>query len=46
MYGMNSDFDRALNRLTVAILDFELSNFTSKDNVPSKAPHAWGECPF
>ena len=39
MYGMDSDFDRALDDLSVAIPDFDLSNFTSKDIVPPKAQH-------
>ncbi|KAL6500200.1 hypothetical protein OROHE_025566 [Orobanche hederae] len=39
VYGMDSDFDRALDGLSVAIPDFDLSNSTSKDTVPPKAQH-------
>lgn len=35
--GMDSNFDRALNGFSVAIPDFDLSSFTSKDIVPPKA---------
>lgn len=34
VYGMQSDFDRALDDLSVSILDFDLSIFTSKDIAP------------
>lgn len=39
VYDMDLNFDKALDGLNVAILDFDLSNFTSKDTVPLKAQH-------
>lgn len=36
---MDPDFNKVLNGLSVAILDFDLSSFTSNDTVPPKAPH-------
>ena len=38
-YGMDSDFGRALDGLSVAIPNFYLRNFTSKDIVLPKAQH-------
>jgi len=37
--GMNSNFNNALDGLRGMILDFDISNFTSKDIVPPEAQH-------
>lgn len=37
--GTDFDFDRVLNCHSVAIPDFDLSNFSDNDNVPSEAQH-------
>lgn len=41
VYGMDSDFDRVVDSLNVAISNFDLSTFTSKDIVPLKAQQFW-----
>ena len=43
---MNSDFDNALDGLRGAIPDFDVSSFTSKDTVPSKAQHVLASALF
>lgn len=37
VYGMDLNFDRALDGHSVVIPDFDLNSFTSKDTVPPKA---------
>ena len=39
VYVMDSNFDRALDSLSITIPDFDLSNFTNKDTFPPKAKH-------
>ncbi|KAL6545127.1 hypothetical protein OROHE_009792 [Orobanche hederae] len=46
VYGVDSNFDRALDGLSMAIPDFDLSNFTSKDTVPPKAQHVLASALF
>ena len=44
--GMDSNFDNALNGLRGTIPDFDVSSFTSKDIIPSKAPHVLASAIF
>lgn len=39
IYDMKSDFDRSLDGLRVTILEFDLSNFNSKDTVTLKVQY-------
>lgn len=39
MYGMESNFVRALDGLSGMTLDFNLSDFNSNDIVPAKVQH-------
>jgi len=43
---MDSNFDNALNGLRGTIPDFDVSSFTSKDIIPSKAPHVLASAIF
>ncbi|MCI07652.1 hypothetical protein A2U01_0028721, partial [Trifolium medium] len=42
VYGMDSDFDSALDGLHETILGFYLSSFTRKDTIPLKAQYVFG----
>lgn len=46
IYGMDLNFDKALDGLSVVIPKFKLSSFTRNDVVPLKAQHVFGECLF
>lgn len=39
IYGMNSNFNNALDGLSVMIQNIDLNSFTSKNNVPPKVQH-------
>jgi len=37
--GMDSDFDNVLDSLRDTISNFDVNNFTCKDNIPPRAEH-------